>query len=370
MKNLFLGLSLLLGLGAQAQFHNLKIPKTSPLVKESQQLGVSTISLEYSSPSTRDRKVWEDGRTIPQKGNPIAWRAGANLATVISFDTDVYVEGEPLKAGKYSLHLLPNGHQHQVLFFPTWNMWGSYYLDTIEDVALKVAVQDTTITYSEKLDYEFYHLNDSSLILGLEWADRRVPIEIKVDLNKTVLASFRSQLRGADTYRWEAWNDAARWSYDHDGDLNEALQWVDHSIKGGYGGFGANPNPYNYDTKIFILGALGDKAAQQGAYEEAKELQSDRNASLTLASVLLQNGLYKEAYEYLNSRDQELQKDWVFRLDQGVALYHMGKVKKGIKALNKLLPDAPGFFQDRLKQVIADMEEGDYQYPQAAHLRS
>lgn len=370
MKYLVLSSVLFFGFNAEAQFHNLKMPQASPLVKESQQLAVTTISLEYSSPSARGRKVWEDGRTIPQNGKPIPWRAGANLATTLSFDTDVYIEGKPLKAGKYSLHLLPNGHQHQVLLSPTWNMWGSYYLDTITDVALKVAVQDTTASYSEKLDYEFYHINDSTLILALEWADRQIPIEIKVDLKRTVLASFRSQLRGADTYRWEAWNDAARWSYDHGGDLQEALAWVNHSIEGGYGGFGANPNPYNYTTKIYILGALGNQKEQKQAFEEAQKLSADRNASLSLASGLLQNGLYTEAYRYLESLPKELKADWVFRLDFGVAVYHMGKTKKGVKSLQKLLPDVPEFFKERLKQVIAQMEKGDYQYPLAAHLKS
>ena len=370
MKYLILCSALFLGSSVQAQFHNLKIPKSSPLVKESQQLAVTTISLEYSSPSARGRKVWEDGRTIPQKGNPIAWRAGANLATTINFDTDVYVEGQNLAAGRYSLHVIPNGHLHQVLFSPTWNMWGSYYLDTIEDVALKVAVRDTTVCYTENLDYEFYHINDSTLVLGLEWADRRIPIEIKVDLKHTVLKSFRSQLRGADTYRWEAWNDAARWSYDHQCNLEEALDWVNHSIDGGYGGFRANPNLYNLSTKVYIAGALNKADLQVEVYRQAKALQGDRNASLTFASSLLQNGRYTEAYAFLESRNKEIQDDWVCRLDMGVAAYHMGKAKKGIKRLKELLPDAPAFFQERLKQVITAMEAGNYQYPQAWHLQS
>lgn len=359
---------MVLGLQVQAQFHNLKLPKASPEVSEKQSLGVTSISLHYHSPLARGRNVWENPRVIPQKGEPIAWRAGANMNTTISFDTDVIIEGQTLAAGKYGLHIIPNGHNHEVIFAHANHLWGSYYLDLEKDVALKVSVQDTTCSYSEKLDFEFDHLNDSTMILGLEWADRRIPIEIKVGLVKTVLSSLRSELRGSDTYRWEAWNDAARFCYEHQTNLEEGLAWVNHSIEGGYGGFGANANLYNFSTKLFVLGALKREQEQKELYEASKDLAGDRNAKLSFLSALMQNALYPEALEMVNQLKTELPEDWVVSLDLGVALYHNGKSKEAIAQLEELMPKAPDFFKPRLEQVIKDMQEGNYQYPQAQHL--
>lgn len=369
MRTSIFGSLLLLFLSAslQAQFHNLALPTASPEVSEEQSLGITKIALHYHSPMARGRKVWEDGRTIPQKGEPIAWRAGANMNTTISFSTDVYIEGEALAAGTYGLHIIPDGHQHRVLFAHANQLWGSYYLDVEKDISLEVSVQDTTCAYSEKLDYEFDHINDSTLVLGLEWADRRIPIEIKVDLVKTVMTSLRSELRGEDTYRWEAWNDAAQFCYDHQQHLEEGLSWVDHSINGGYGGYGANPNLYNYSTKLYILGALNRGKDQKALLKEALKLSGDRNAKLTFASALLRNGLYAEASQYLDAAQKELSDDWVVKLDRGVAYYHTGNSKKALKLMKELEKEAPDFFQNRLKQVIAEMEAGSYQYPKAPH---
>jgi len=353
-----------------AQFHTLKLPQRSPAVLEEQVLGVTKISLDYSSPSARGREVWTNPRIIPQNGEPFAWRAGANMNTTISFDTEVYIEGQKLAAGKYGLHVISNGHDHQVLFAHANHLWGSYYLDTLKDVSLRVSVKDTSCTYSEKLDFEFDHLNDSTLILGLEWGDRRIPIEIKVDLVKTVMHSLRSELRGLNTYRWEAWDDAARFCYDHQQHLEEGLTWVERSISGGSGGFGANGNLYNYGTKLNLLGALGRLEDQKNWAEAARDLAGDRNARLTWASGLLQNGLYSEALIYLEALEKDLSDDWVVKLDLGVAQYHTGKKEEALKTLNDLSEVVPDFFKNRLKQVIGEMEAGDYQFPQALHLRS
>ncbi len=49
------------------------------------------------------RKVW--GGLVPYGQ---VWRAGANLNTTITFPNDVTIEGKPLAAGTYGLHMIPN----------------------------------------------------------------------------------------------------------------------------------------------------------------------------------------------------------------------------------------------------------------------
>ena len=98
--------------------------------------------------------------------------------------------------------------------------------------------------------------SDQVLVIGLEWEKRRIPFKVEVDLNTTTVESFRSELRGINTYHWQAWNDAALWCLNHNTNLEEALQWANRSINGGYGGFAADKNVTNISTKIRLLKKL------------------------------------------------------------------------------------------------------------------
>ena len=154
-----------------AQFHNLPIPRLSPKAKIAQQIGVTWIEINFGSPSVQSRDVWNNPHIIPQNGDPIAWRAGANESTTIKFETDVFIEGKPLKAGSYGFHILPNDHTHTLLFSNKDNLWGSYYLDLENDIALRVEVQDTAHSFTEHLAFEFLNRTDSSAIIALNWGD-------------------------------------------------------------------------------------------------------------------------------------------------------------------------------------------------------
>ena len=45
------------------------------------------------------------------------WRAGADENTTISFTDDVTVEGQPLKAGTYGLHMIVNEDHNATIIF-------------------------------------------------------------------------------------------------------------------------------------------------------------------------------------------------------------------------------------------------------------
>ena len=49
------------------------------------------ITIVYSSPSVRDRKIW--GALVPMDS---VWRAGANAATQIEFDKEVKIDGQKM----------------------------------------------------------------------------------------------------------------------------------------------------------------------------------------------------------------------------------------------------------------------------------
>lgn len=106
MKNAslyFLALCLLLAFSGINQSHaQLQSPAASPSAYVSQNVGFTKISIEYSSPGVKGRKVF--GELVPYG---ITWRAGANAPTTIEFSTEVNIEGTNLQPGKYPILITP-----------------------------------------------------------------------------------------------------------------------------------------------------------------------------------------------------------------------------------------------------------------------
>ncbi|WP_431134651.1 DUF2911 domain-containing protein [Psychroserpens mesophilus] len=345
---------------AFAQFHTLNIPQSSPKVQETQKLGVTNITINYSSPSVKGRDVWNNPNIIPQEGNPIPWRAGANMNTTITFSTDVLIEGQHLKAGTYGFHVIPKGNTYTLLFAHNNDQWGSYYLDIKKDVTLNVEVESVESPFSEQLDYEFLDRTENSLIIGLEWEKRRIPFKVEVDLNATTVSSFRSELRGINTYHWQAWNDAANWCLNHNTNLEEALEWVNRSINGGYGGFAANKNHRNLSTKIKLLEKLNKTTELQSTIKEAKALYANAYDANDFGIFLLRNGFYQDAYDYNNSNFKAYPEAWSIQLNRGLSQYFLGNIKASVKDIKKVKESAPERFQNRLDEIITEVETGTY----------
>ncbi|RKE95245.1 DUF2911 domain-containing protein [Ichthyenterobacterium magnum] len=362
-KHFITSLTLLIFISGHAQFHTLKIPQRSNHVIEQQQLAVTDIILDYSSPSVNKRDVWNDPNVIPQYGNPIAWRAGANMNTTIEFTTNVKIEGKELKAGKYGFHIIPKGEIYTLLFAHNNNQWGSYYLDLENDVTLSIDVKATNCTFSEKLDFEFFDWKENSVKIGLEWAKQKIAFEVSVNLNKTVVDSFRNELRGINTYHWQAWNDAANWCLNHNTNLSEALLWVNRSIHGGFNGFASNKNFTNISTKIKLLKKLNKTEVLNETLEELYTLDYKDYEAYDFSRYLLEQKEYLVAKTFLNKANNKHPKRWFLILNRDVANYFLGNAKDAISSIKNNIELAPKNFQPRLNKIIKEMESNTYTLP-------
>jgi hypothetical protein len=77
-----------------------KATRPSPPATATGKIKDATITIDYSSPSVKGRKIW--GGLVPYNK---VWRAGANEATIFTTNKDIEVEGKKLAAGKYSLFM-------------------------------------------------------------------------------------------------------------------------------------------------------------------------------------------------------------------------------------------------------------------------
>src|SRR3954468_14951600 len=110
----------------------LNLPLTSQAAQVKQRVGVTDITITYHRPTVNGRKIW--GGLVPMGQ---VWRAGANENTAIEFSTPVSVEGKPLAAGAYGLHMIPNPDKLTIIFSKMAVAWGSYTYNQSED-ALRV----------------------------------------------------------------------------------------------------------------------------------------------------------------------------------------------------------------------------------------
>lgn len=152
-----------------------------------QTLGVDTeITIVYSRPGVKGRKIW--GELVPygmapgnrySKNQPYPWRAGANENTTIEFSKDVLIEGKPLPAGKYSIHMIPSEKDWTVIFNKNNSGWGSFAYSEAED-ALRVTVTPVEAPFQEWMRFGFDDLAGTSAVAFLHWENLKVPFKIEL----------------------------------------------------------------------------------------------------------------------------------------------------------------------------------------------
>lgn len=258
MKRVLLALSvsLLLPVVASAQVPGLTAPQASPEASVTQTIGLTQMSVTYHRPATNGRKIW-DG-LVPYGE---VWRAGANENTVVSFSTPVTVNGTRLAAGRYGLHMIPASGPWTVIFSNESGAWGSFSYDEKEDAA-RVTATPQSAEFQERLGYSFDEPARDSVVLAMRWEKVRLPLEIKIDLPRTVLEDYKAQLRGLPRFGWQAWNQVANWAAQNDIDLDDALGWADRSIN-------INRNFVNLRTKALVMEKKGSKADAEKLRAEA-----------------------------------------------------------------------------------------------------
>ncbi|MCS7018176.1 MAG: DUF2911 domain-containing protein [Cytophagales bacterium] len=168
MKNsiVFLCLFLLTGIFAQAQD---KQP-LSPPASVSEKIGETLVTIHYSQPSVRGRKIW--GELVPYGK---VWRTGANKATTFEVSQDVTIEGKKLPKGKYALFTIPGEKEWTIIFNSKHDQWGAYDYKESEDV-LRVKVKPATA--DEHFEAMTFDINKEGIV-SLLWEKMRVSFQVK-----------------------------------------------------------------------------------------------------------------------------------------------------------------------------------------------
>lgn len=159
---------------AQEQENN-HIP-VSPNATVSQTIGNTVVSIYYGRPAIRGREMF--GQLIPFNQ---VWHtgAGANEATVITFSDDVLIEGEPLKAGKYSLYTIPREDKWTLIFTNVPAQWGTYNYNSATD-AIRVQVDAKKGYHIEQMMFYFKDITNNSATIVFHWGETKVPFTVEI----------------------------------------------------------------------------------------------------------------------------------------------------------------------------------------------
>ena len=334
-------------------------PRGSQHATVSQRIGTSDITINYSRPSVKGREIW--GKLVPYGMNNLGfgnaktspWRAGADENTTISFSHDAKIEGKDIKAGTYGLHIeVKEGDKATLILSHDINSWGSYFYDPNND-ALRVDITTNKVPHKELLTYEFNALTPTSAVTSLVWEKKEFPFTVEFDVTEIVLDEFRDKSRGQLGFVRQNWEQAARFSLNNGGDLNEALGWVDGAISGN---FYSQKTFNNLALKGQILQKMGKTAEYTALMQEAASI-ADMNQLNILGYQMMNGKDYDTALKFFKLNVKNNPTNANVHDSLGECYKTMGDKKNAIKYLKKSLSlDPPANVKANSEKLLAELD--------------
>lgn len=141
----------------------------SPRKQASGKIGEVTVSIDYGSPSVKERVIWGG---LEKYGK--VWRAGANENTTVAFDKDVTIGQTTVPAGKYGFFIIPSENEDWIVIFNKKNDgWGAYSYNKDEDI---VRLTITRKFVDENQEMLTYKVGDKGIFFAWEKARLLIPV--------------------------------------------------------------------------------------------------------------------------------------------------------------------------------------------------
>ncbi len=243
--------STLFVLPAAAQSSAVRLPRPSQKASVMQTVGVTDISITYSRPAIKGRRIWGDptadekarvkgaatldDQNARPKDAPIVpyghvWRTGANEATVFTVSDDVMINGQKLAAGTYSLHTIPTKNEWTIIFNSDAGQWGSFRYDEAKDVLRVKATPQTVGDSQEALSFGFPSVTSNSAQVLIRWEKVAVPFTVEVPNVAALVQTKIESAMAANPTEWKIPLSLAGQFAGSD-EWDKALAWTDKSIK-------------------------------------------------------------------------------------------------------------------------------------------
>jgi len=331
----------------------------NPRATITEEVGITSITIKYSRPDVngREGKIWGTlvtygftSQNLNTNKNDMPWRAGANETTMITFEHDVKVEGQPIKAGTYGLYMAVYADKATIIFSKQADAWGSFFYEEKNDV-LRVDVKPVVLDKSvEYLKYEFIEHKEKYCVIALQWEKLSIPFKVDVDVENIVLARMREQVTGQRGFTPLLLTAAANYFINKNINLDEALAWSQRAA-----------NFKSFST-------LNTLATAYTKLNKLKEADSTMNEALVFAVPAQFQGYGRSLVtakrldrwmEVLNTTQKK--SGDVFIVNSGYMSYYSAKgdFKKALDYANKALAQAPNdAAKTTMSGNIAKLKEG------------
>jgi hypothetical protein len=139
----------------------------SPAAEASATIGGKAVTIKYSAPSVKGRKIFgADGILKSDPTYPV-WRAGANNATALHTEGDLTIGSLSVPKGDYTLYVLPEDSGWKLIVNKQTGQWGTVYQEAqdLGRVPMKMAKPASTV---ETMKYTLAGTGNKGT-LTLEW---------------------------------------------------------------------------------------------------------------------------------------------------------------------------------------------------------
>lgn len=327
---------------------------------------IANVKVRYSSPGVKGRtgKIW--GSLVPWGMEPnnigsakeIPWRAGANDNTVIDFSHDMMVNGNPIPAGKYGFHIIPQKDLPWVLILnKTHTAWGSYSYDQNDDV-MRFEVAPKKCEFTEWLTYTFTDRKPASTTLELRWEELSISMTITLpNSNEIYVNKFKEDLKGGKGFYWQNYLEAVNFCVTNNTHLDQALVWAETAISGTFIG---QKNFTTLSAKASVLEKMGKSKEAETIMDEAiKHPTADVIQIHGYGRQLLNSGMKDKALKIFEYNYQHHGGDWPSPAGMVRGLSANGKYKEALAFAEKALLVAPDESNKNfLKTAIEKLKQG------------
>jgi hypothetical protein len=231
------------------------MPAASTTAQVKQPVGMADITLDYSRPSAKGRKIMGD--IVPFGA---IWRTGANQPTKFTTTDSITVSGIGLPKGTYVIMTKPGKDAWQVMFNknPKANATDEKALYPEDNVvSITVPVTKTAVNV-ETFTMNIGNITNTSATLDIMWEGTAISIPFTNDIDSKIMAQIKQKLDGPTQNDYFA---MSQYYLESGKDNAKALEFVNKALEKG-------ERFWMLRHKSLVQAKLGDK---KGAIETARK---------------------------------------------------------------------------------------------------
>ena len=202
-------------------FSQIQTPQPSPFSNTKQKVGLVDITIEYSRPSMKGRKIF--GSLISYNE---LWRTGANQNSKITFSGDVMIDSTRITKGTYSIYTRPAFDSWELIFYKKTDNWG---LPSVWD---KNLVALTTTSPANNLPFQvktftiaLNNLDNNGASLDFFWENTIVSFSINTLTKTKVIFDVEKTLKNNPSS--QDYYKAAVFYLEENLDIKLSKYWID-----------------------------------------------------------------------------------------------------------------------------------------------